>query len=87
MADIETQAQKVLRKLDETKARLARAEGAAQASEREYEAARRQCAELGVDPDRIDEEIALVERQIAAEVSSISAQVEHVSTVLQSVNH
>ncbi len=87
MAEIDTRAQGVLRRLDETKARLSRAEGAAQASEQEWEAARQRAVDLGVDPDRIDEEIQAIEAQIASEVSRISAQIDHVSTTLQSVNH
>lgn len=84
---VDTHALKVLRRLDETGARLARAEGAAQANARELEAARAQCAEMGVDPDHIDEEIRKIETEIATEVASISAKVDHVSAVLQSVNH
>lgn len=85
--NLETNAAAVLRRLENARARLARAEGALQASEQELAALRAQCESMGIDPDRIDDQIRSQEQQLASKIAEYSGNLDQIEEVLRSINY
>lgn len=84
---VEKEAGDVIRKLEEIRDRRARVEGAIQSCERELESIRKQCRDLGVDPDSLDTEISNLENKISAQISDLRVQIDHMDKLLSSVNY
>lgn len=73
----------VLANAEKVKQAVHVAQGALQAREQEYEQSRRECVALGLDPDRIDEQIRDLEEQVSGEICRLQAQLAQAERVLQ----
>lgn len=73
---------RILARAERAEQEINRAIGALQAREQERDQVRRECAGLGLDPDRIDEELQAAEARLDEQTQILRAQVEEAERAL-----